>query len=55
MAFMTESEYFSLLLINPDTLYFIYEDNDDWGFGDEFPVTLTDGTEGLGEFPINLI
>lgn len=59
---ITTSQYRALVAsnnVNSNTYYFTYdgeEETETWGFGDQFPIILTEGTtsDSIGEFPINL-
>ena len=60
---MTTAQYRALVesdQVDNNTYYFTYEGEEEetttWGFGDQFPITLTEGTtsDSIGEFPINL-
>lgn len=55
---LTVQQYEALVrnnLVDPNTYYFTYEETT-WGFGDQFPIVLTDGStpDSIGTFPINL-
>ena len=63
MVTLTTGQYERLVernLVQPDTYYFTYEgeaETETWGFGDQFPVILTDinNSWGFGDkFPIVL-
>lgn len=52
--FLTQGEYNNLIVKDEDTLYFITEEeNSSWGFGGNFPITLTGENWTFGDsFPI---
>lgn len=60
MVTLSESQYQTLVnsnLIDNNAYYFIHEEEETtWGFGDKFPIILTDGStpDNIGTFPINL-
>jgi hypothetical protein len=62
MITLTVAQYEALVasnLVNENTYYFTYEEEEQqttWGFGDKFPVILTDGStpDSIGTFPITL-
>lgn len=61
MITLTVTQYEALVannLVNENTYYFTYEEEETttWGFGDKFPVILTDGStpDSIGTFPITL-
>lgn len=60
MVTLSESQYQTLVnsnLIDNNAYYFIHEEEETtWGFGDQFPIILTDGStpDSIGTFPINL-
>ena len=38
---MSQSNYQNLSIKDENAIYFIYEDNTEWSFGDDFPIILT--------------
>lgn len=60
MVTLTTQQYQNLVeigAVDKDIYYFTYEGEENtWGFGDRFPVILTDGATSnvIGQFPINL-
>lgn len=61
MVTLTVEQYQTLVdnnLVKENTYYFTYEEEEatTWGFGDQFPIILTDGStpDSIGTFPINL-
>lgn len=58
MITLSTDEYAALVaadLVDENTYYFTYEKTT-WGFGDQFPIILTDGStpDSIGTFPITL-
>ena len=58
MITLSTDEYSALVaadLVDENTYYFTYEKTT-WGFGDQFPIILTDGStpDSIGTFPITL-
>lgn len=61
MVTLTVEQYQTLVdnnLVRENTYYFTYEEEEatTWGFGDQFPIILTDGStpDSIGTFPITL-
>ena len=58
MVTLTTDQYQALVdsnLVDENTYYFTYEETT-WGFGDQFPIILTEGStpDSIGTFPITL-
>lgn len=55
---ITKEQYQALVrdnIVDPNTYYFTYEEESEWGFGNKFPITFSgEVTESIGEFPITL-